>query len=120
MKFAKVILEPSYLRKWEFDSVISSDNLFLFDCVCCCESIALSYQSLIGKDWIWKEKFDPATRTEFEEHFKMNLVGKTLDGFWTAIDECECEQCGATYLIYGGVNEYAHSPTGLRYKVFLK
>lgn len=109
MKLVKAILEPSYLRKAQFDSISSTNEEFRFACANCGESISVPYRALIGKEWSWKEDFDDESRKKIEDHFDMNEVGKTPDGSWTAIDKCKCRDCGATYLIYGGVNEYANS-----------
>ena len=109
MKFGKSILTPSYFRKPDFDSVGMVENSFKFICVNCQKKVEIEFESIIGKEWSWHDKFDEKTNTEIKQFYDMNAVNKAPDGGWTAIDKCHCKNCQTQYLIYAGVDEYRNS-----------
>src|SRR5687767_9287291 len=116
MNFGRTIFVPSYSRKPDFDSITSVDDTFEFDCVNCTFRIVGSFSSLCGREFGWRDSYDCESLKKIEEHFGMNIVGKSLDGGWTAVSEGDCEACGSRYLLYAGINEYANSA----YKVTLQ
>lgn len=109
MKFGKAILSPSHFRKPDFNSIDSLEQSFEFRCVNCSSNIERKFTSIFGKEFGWHDDFDEETQSEIERYFEMNVVGKTPDGGWTAVDQCQCNKCPTQYLIYSGVNEYSNS-----------
>jgi len=109
MNFGKSILSPSYLRKPDFTSHESPEKVFNFECVNCQNNVKVKFKEIIGAEWSWKSYFDAQTVNEISAFYKMNLVGKTPDGGWTAISKVECKNCKTEYLIYSGVNEASNS-----------
>lgn len=108
MNFGQTILEPSYTRMPDFDSIDSNHASFEFDCKNCKSSIVRPYRELIANT-NWCDDFDKTTIDEISQFYEMNLVGKAPDGGWTAVEKYQCNNCGTRYLIYAGVNEYANS-----------
>lgn len=109
MNFGKTILVPSFSRKPDFDSVASLGRTFRFACVKCSSMITRDFDSFIGLEFGWREKYDKDSLAAIEKHFGLNIVGKSPDGGWTAVCECNCENCGTLYLLYAGVEEYSNS-----------
>jgi hypothetical protein len=109
MKFGKSILSPSYLKKPDFTSHEIHKKVFSFECVNCQNNVEIKFKEIIGAEWSWKSDFDKQTVSEISAFYKMNLVGKTPDGGWTAIVKIECKNCQTEYLIYAGVNEVSNS-----------
>ncbi len=86
MKFGKSILSPSYFRKPDFNSVGLIEKNFKFNCVNCKTEVEIEFESIIGKEWSWRDEFDEKTTAEIKQFYDMNVVNKTPDGGWTAID----------------------------------
>lgn len=109
MRFGNPILSPNHLRQWDFDSITSEEHAFEFKCAGCSATVMLFFDTLIGREFGWREEYSPETVSQIEKYFGMNLVSKTPDGGWTAITESKCESCGTDHIIYAGVREYANS-----------
>lgn len=116
MKFATRLIQPSYSRIPVYDSIPDANDVFQFVCEKCGETISKLYSDFIGKAWTWRDEYTAADQKAISEHFQMNVVGKTPDGSAQSIASISCTNCGAKYLIYAGINEYANSA----YKVTLQ
>ena len=109
MRFIKRLLEPSYLREANFDSLVSKDNSYRFDCSVCTAIVTFRFPEIIGKEYSWRSEYPDKEVEQVESYFPMNLVGKSPDGGWPAILEASCDNCGAEFMVYAGVSEIYNS-----------
>lgn len=105
----KSILSPSYSRKPDLNFLDSLQKSFKFDCVNCPIKVEIKFETIVDKEFSWHDEFDEKTNAEIKRFYNMNVVNKTPDGGWSAIDRCQCNNCQTKYLIYAGVNEFANS-----------
>jgi hypothetical protein len=109
MKFNKRLLEPSYSRHADFNSLSSQESAYSFRCSRCSATVGFPFSEVIGKEYSWKQTYSKGEVDEIKSYFQMNVVGKSLDGGRPAILEVTCDSCRAEFMVYAGVNETSNS-----------
>lgn len=109
MKFLRKLLEPSYSRQADFNSLIDGPADYRFHCSYCSSTISFPFTKAISQCWGWEDGFDPSTVDGIKKYFEMNTVGKSPDGGWPSVFEVRCTGCQFRFMIYAGVEETSNS-----------
>jgi hypothetical protein len=109
MKFLRNLLEPSYSRQADYNSLDDRSTHYRFLCPSCSATVSFSFGEAIRHCDSWADQMDRPTADAIKDYFEMNLVGKTPDGGWPSIFTIDCNLCSSKFMVYSGVAETSNS-----------
>lgn len=108
MQFGRTLLEPSYLRRPDYETSAETNPVFRFICSCN-HSIETAFETFIAEYFGWEERLGKPFASKAKEFYKIGVVGKSPDGGWPSMVIAYCPNCRARYLLYAGVKEVYNS-----------
>ncbi len=105
MRFLRRLLEPSYSRQADFDSLDEREAHYSFLCLNCSNKVSFSFADAIRHHNSWADEFDRKTVKLIYDYFGMKLLGESPDGGSPSILMIDCKACHTRFMVYASVAE---------------